>query len=207
MGRKITLTESELIKLVQKIVLEQSSTDLDEFELVQLMQNGDQRAQTEFFRRFYKKMFGFVRSKSQKFDDSDIDAIITRALGRAIVNIDQYRGEGNLESWVRTIVRNSMLDLVKTRQTNKAKSFTSVDPTDFSKSDRSQEINPINDVEKVLNHFLKTLNEKEKNIMVLRAQGASNKEIADSLDINEGTIKWYISGLMKRFKEFLEKYK
>ncbi len=205
--RKITLTESELIKLVQKIVLEQSSTDLDEFELVQLMQNGDQRAQTEFFRRFYKKMFGFVRSKSQKFDDSDIDAIITRALGRAIVNIDQYRGEGNLESWVRTIVRNSMLDLVKTRQTNKAKSFTSVDPTDFSKSDRSQEINPINDVEKVLNHFLKTLNEKEKNIMVLRAQGASNKEIADSLDINEGTIKWYVSGLMKRFKEFLEKYK
>ena len=207
MGRKITLTESELIKLVQKIVLEQSSTDLDEFELVQLMQNGDQRAQTEFFKRFYKKMFGFVRSKSQKFDDSDIDAIITRALGRAIVNIDQYRGEGNLESWVRTIVRNSMLDLVKTRQTNKAKSFTSVDPTDFSKSDRSQEINPINDVEKVLNHFLKTLNEKERNIMVLRAQGASNKEIADSLDINEGTIKWYISGLMKRFKEFLEKYK
>jgi RNA polymerase sigma-70 factor (ECF subfamily) len=205
--RKITLTESELIKLVQKIVLEQSSTDLDEFELVQLMQNGDQRAQTEFFKRFYKKMFGFVRSKSQKFDDSDIDAIITRALGRAIVNIDQYRGEGNLESWVRTIVRNSMLDLVKTRQTNKAKSFTSVDPTDFSKSDRSQEINPINDVEKVLNHFLKTLNEKERNIMVLRAQGASNKEIADSLDINEGTIKWYISGLMKRFKEFLEKYK
>jgi RNA polymerase sigma factor (sigma-70 family) len=205
--RKITLTESELIKLVQKIVLEQSSTDLDEFELVQLMQNGDQRAQTEFFKRFYKKMFGFVRSKSQKFDDSDIDAIITRALGRAIVNIDQYRGEGNLESWVRTIVRNSMLDLVKTRQTNKAKSFTSVDPTDFSKSDRSQEINPINDVEKVLNRFLKTLKEKERNIMVLRAQGASNKEIADSLDINEGTIKWYISGLMKRFKEFLEKYK
>jgi len=188
--RKITLTESELIKLVQKIVLEQSSTDLDEFELVQLMQNGDQRAQTEFFKRFYKKMFGFVRSKSQKFDDSDIDAIITRALGRAIVNIDQYRGEGNLESWVRTIVRNSMLDLVKTRQTNKAKSFTSVDPTDFSKSDRSQEINPINDVEKVLNRFLKTLKEKERNIMVLRAQGASNKEIADSLDINEGTIKW-----------------
>jgi RNA polymerase sigma factor (sigma-70 family) len=205
--RKITLTESELIKLVQKIVLEQSSTDLDEFELVQLMQNGDQRAQTEFFKRFYKKMFGFVRSKSQKFDDSDIDAIITRALGRAIVNIDQYRGEGNLESWVRTIVRNSMLDLVKTRQTNKAKSFTSVDPTDFSKSDRSQEINPINDVEKVLNRFLKTLKEKERNIMVLRAQGASNKEIADSLDINEGTIKWYVSGLMKRFKEFLEKYK
>lgn len=205
--RKITLTESELIKLVQKIVLEQSSTDLDEFELVQLMQNGDQRAQTEFFKRFYKQMFGFVRSKSQKFDNSDVDAIVTKALGRAIVNIDQYRGESNLESWVRTIVRNSMLDLVKRNSTNKAKSFKSVDPDDFLQSNRYQEINPINDVQKVFNLFLKTLKEKERNIMVLRANGDSNKEISDKLGINEGTIKWYISGLMKRFKEFMEKNK
>ena len=43
--------------------------------------------------------------------------------------------------------------------------------------------------------------------MVLRAQGDSVKEISDKLDINDGTIKWYISGLMKRFKEFMEKNK
>jgi RNA polymerase sigma-70 factor (ECF subfamily) len=205
--KKITLTESELVKLVQKIISEQSSSDLDELELVQLMKNGDQRAQTEFFKRFYKQMFGFVRSKSQKFDDSDIDAIVTRALGRAITGINQFRGESNLESWVRTIVRNTMIDLVKRNSTNKAKAFKYVDPDDFLHSNRYQETNPINDVQKIFNLFLKTLKEKERNIMVLRAQGDSVKEISDKLDINDGTIKWYISGLMKRFKEFMEKNK
>jgi RNA polymerase sigma-70 factor (ECF subfamily) len=207
MSRKITLTESELVKLVQKIISEQSSSDLDELELVQLMKNGDQRAQTEFFKRFYKQMFGFVRSKSQKFDDSDIDAIVTRALGRAITGINQFRGESNLESWVRTIVRNTMIDLVKRNSTNKAKAFKYVDPDDFLHSNRYQETNPINDVQKIFNLFLKTLKEKERNIMVLRAQGDSVKEISDKLDINDGTVKWYISGLMKRFKEFMEKNK
>jgi RNA polymerase sigma-70 factor (ECF subfamily) len=207
MSRKITLTESELVKLVQKIISEQSSSDLDELELVQLMKNGDQRAQTEFFKRFYKQMFGFVRSKSQKFDDSDIDAIVTRALGRAITGINQFRGESNLESWVRTIVRNTMIDLVKMNSTNKAKAFKYVDPDEFLHSNRYQETNPINDVQKIFNLFLKTLKEKERNIMVLRAQGDSVKEISDKLDINDGTIKWYISGLMKRFKEFMEKNK
>jgi RNA polymerase sigma-70 factor (ECF subfamily) len=205
--KKITLTESELVKLVKKIISEQSSSDLDELELVQLMKNGDQRAQTEFFKRFYKQMFGFVRSKSQKFDDSDIDAIVTRALGRAITGINQFRGESNLESWVRTIVRNTMIDLVKRNSTNKAKAFKYVDPDDFLHSNRYQETNPINDVQKIFNLFLKTLKEKERNIMVLRAQGDSVKEISDKLDINDGTIKWYISGLMKRFKEFMEKNK
>jgi RNA polymerase sigma-70 factor (ECF subfamily) len=205
--KKITLTESELVKLVKKIISEQSSSDLDELELVQLMKNGDQRAQTEFFKRFYKQMFGFVRSKSQKFDDSDIDAIVTRALGRAITGINQFRGESNLESWVRTIVRNTMIDLVKRNSTNKAKAFKYVDPDDFLQSNRYQETNPINDVQKIFNLFLKTLKEKERNIMVLRAQGDSVKEISDKLDINDGTIKWYISGLMKRFKEFMEKNK
>jgi len=207
MSRKITLTESELVKLVQKIISEQSSSDLDELELVQLMKNGDQRAQTEFFKRFYKQMFGFVRSKSQKFDDSDIDAIVTRALGRAITGINQFRGESNLESWVRTIVRNTMIDLVKRNSTNKAKAFKYVDPDDFLHSNRYQETNPINDVQKIFNLFLKTLKEKERNIMVLRAQGDSVKEISDKLDINDGTIKWYISGLKKLIKEFMEKNK
>lgn len=205
MGKIIRLTESELVKLVQRIISEESMKDYDEIELVQLMKQGDQRAQTEFYNRFYKKMFGYVRSKSQKFDDFDIDAIVTRGLGRAITGIKQYRGDSNLEAWVRTIIRNTMIDLVKSRQTEKAKSFKYVDPTLISQSNRYQEINPVNDVKKILGEFLKTLNEKEKQIMILRSQGVSNREIADNVDSTEGTVKWYVSGLMKRFREFMEK--
>ena len=37
MSRRITLTESELIELVQKIITEQTMTDLDDYELVSLL--------------------------------------------------------------------------------------------------------------------------------------------------------------------------
>ena len=129
MGKRITLTESELIKLVQKIIIEQTMTDLDDYELVLLLKQGDQRAQTEFFNRYYKRMKGYVRSKSQKFDNNDIDAIVLRGLQRAITYIDSFKGESNLESWVVRIVRNAMLDVAKQKESNKFKSTKYVDPT------------------------------------------------------------------------------
>jgi DNA-binding CsgD family transcriptional regulator len=49
------------------------------------------------------------------------------------------------------------------------------------------------------------LNDREKEIMILRSQGAPLKEIADSVGTTEGNVKWYVSNLMKRFKSFMEK--
>lgn len=206
MGRRITLTESELIELVQKIIIEQTMTDLDDYELVLLLKQGDQRAQTEFFNRYYKRMKGYVRSKSQKFDSDDIDAIVLRGLQRAITYIDSFKGESNLESWVVRIVRNAMLDVAKQKESNKFKSTKYVDPTVISQVDRYQEGPTTNDVKKIFEKFLDTLNEKERKIMILRSQGASNQEIADNADSTEGTVKWYVSNLMKRFKKYMEQY-
>ena len=42
--------------------------------------------------------------------------------------------------------------------------------------------------------------------MILRSQGTSNQEIADNADSTEGTVKWYVSNLMKRFKKYMEQY-
>ena len=206
MGKRITLTESELIKLVQKIIIEQTMTDLDDYELVLLLKQGDQRAQTEFFNRYYKRMKGYVRSKSQKFDSDDIDAIVLRGLQRAITYIDSFKGESNLESWVVRIVRNAMLDVAKQKESNKFKSTKYVDPTVISQANRYQEGPTTNDVKKIFEKFLDTLNEKERKIMILRSQGASNQEIADNADSTEGTVKWYVSNLMKRFKKYMEQY-
>lgn len=206
MGRRITLTESELIELVQKIIIEQTMTDLDDYELVLLLKQGDQRAQTEFFNRYYNRMKGYVRSKSQKFDSDDIDVIVLRGLQRAITYIDSFKGESNLESWVVRIVRNAMLDVAKQKESNKFKSTKYVDPTVISQVDRYQEGPTTNDVKKIFEKFLDTLNEKERKIMILRSQGASNQEIADNADSTEGTVKWYVSNLMKRFKKYMEQY-
>ena len=204
MGKKITLTESELVRLVQKIISESTMTDLDEYELVHLLKQGDQRAQTEFFNRYYRRMKGYVRSKSQKFDSDDIEAIVSRGLQRALTYIDSFKGDGSFESWVVKVVRNAMLDVAKQKESDKFKSTRYVDPTVISQVNRHQEAPAVNDVKKIFEKFLETLNDKERKIMILRSQGASNLDIANNADSTEGTIKWYVSNLMKRFKKFME---
>jgi RNA polymerase sigma-70 factor (ECF subfamily) len=202
---KYILTESELVEIVKKIISEQKLNNLDEYELVHLLKMGDQRAQTEFFNRYYNRLRGYVRSKSQKFDEDDVDAIVSKSLEKALRFINAYRGDTNLDAWVITITRNSMLDAAKSKESEKVKSTRYVDPTIISQSNKHQDATSINDVKKIFEKFLKTLNDREKEIMILRSQGAPLKEIADSVGTTEGNVKWYVSNLMKRFKSFMEK--
>jgi RNA polymerase sigma-70 factor (ECF subfamily) len=202
---KYTLTESELVKLVQKIINEQTLNDLDEYELVELLKMEDQRAQTKFFNRYYNRLKGYIRSKSQKFDEDDIDTIVSQSLIKALNSIDDYRGDTNLDAWIITITRNTMLDAVRAKESKKIKSTKYFDPTIISQSNRQQDTIPVNDVKKIFENFLETLNKREKEIMILRSQGASIKEMANSVGTTEGNVKWYVSNLMKRFKSFMEK--
>jgi RNA polymerase sigma-70 factor (ECF subfamily) len=202
---KYTLTESELVKLVQKIINEQTLNDLDEYELVELLKMEDQRAQTKFFNRYYNRLKGYIRSKSQKFDEDDIDTIVSQSLIKALNSIDDYRGDTNLDAWIITITRNTMLDAVRAKESKKIKSTKYFDPTIISQSNRQQDTIPVNDVKKIFEKFLETLNKREKEIMILRSQGAANKEIANTVGTTEGNVKWYVSNLMKRFKSFMEK--
>lgn len=202
---KYTLTESELVKLVKKIINEQTLNDLDEYELVELLKMEDQRAQTKFFNRYYNRLKGYIRSKSQKFDEDDIDTIVSQSLIKALNSIDDYRGDTNLDAWIITITRNTMLDAVRAKESKKIKSTKYVDPTIISQSNRQQDTIPVNDVKKIFEKFLETLNKREKEIMILRSQGAANKEIANTVGTTEGNVKWYVSNLMKRFKSFMEK--
>lgn len=202
---KYTLTESELVKLVQKIINEQTLNDLDEYELVELLKMEDQRAQTKFFNRYYNRLKGYIRSKSQKFDEDDIDTIVSQSLIKALNSIDDYRGDTNLDAWIITITRNTMLDAVRAKESKKIKSTKYFDLTIISQSNRQQDTIPVNDVKKIFENFLETLNKREKEIMILRSQGASIKEMANSVGTTEGNVKWYVSNLMKRFKSFMEK--
>lgn len=201
----IRLNETELINIINRIISEQTSINQDELELVELLKIGDRRAQTEFFNQFYKRMKSFVKSKTQKFDDDDVDLIVSKSMEKAIKNIDKFEGKGSLSSWVMKIVYNTMLDKVRELNQDKYKSTRHIDPSQISQSDKYYDSPSYNDVKKTFEDFLKTLTKKEKDIMVLRAQGTPNKEIAEIIGISEGTIKWYISTLGQRFKEFMKK--
>lgn len=45
-----------------------------------------------------------------------------------------------------------------------------------------------------------SLSERERDVLVLLAQGASNKEIAEKLFITEGTVKNHVSNILTKLQ-------
>lgn len=205
--KKLILTESELIGLIQKIISEEQLTDLDEYELIHLLKKQDQRAQTELYNRYLDRIKRFILSKTQKLNPDDLEEIALETLEKAMRKIDDFRGESTLATWIFRIAYRNLLTFVKSQESVKRKSEKYVDPLVMTQTQKHHTSTSINDTQKIFEKFLDTLNEKERRIMKLRAQGMSNMEIAQNADSTEGTIKWYMSNLMKRFKDFMEKYK
>jgi RNA polymerase sigma factor (sigma-70 family) len=179
---------------------------INEAEIIMGLKQNDQRLQTQFFNAYYGRLKRFVMSRSQKFDNDDIDMIVSSSLTRVFRYINSYKGKCALDSWVLVITRNTMTDYARSKNGNKYKSIYYTDPVLLSQVNSHYEHYHVNDVEVVLDKFLDTLKPKERTIMVSRSQGDKLKDIAKEVGIAENTVKWYVSYLVKDFKDFITIY-
>ncbi len=166
-----------------------------ETEWVERCKKQDRQAQKELFEAYSRKMLGLCCRYIK--DRAEAEDIMITSLTKVFRKIDQYKGEGSFEGWMKRIVVNEALTYLRRNKNMYLE-------TDLE----------VADLEPDFHHLENTLEAADllKLIAALPAgyrivfnmyaiDGYSHKEIAEQLGINENTSKSQLS----RARAYLQK--
>jgi len=81
----------------------------DDKRLVKRLLNGDERAFNQFFNENFARLYRFARARMSE-DAEATREVVLAALSRALQNMNGYRGESALFTWLCAICRNEIVD-------------------------------------------------------------------------------------------------
>ena len=155
----------------------------------------DRLSQEKLYRQFYPDLFALCH---KFFDDEhEILTALNNGMMNVFNNIEKYDArKGDLAGWIYSIVRNAAISVVRTKRRELV--------TDELVGDLQLEAssNPIGNLdEEVILAFLSTLGATTRAVFNLFSmEGFLIKEIANSLDMKEGTVKWHLSESRAKLK-------
>lgn len=167
-------------------------------ELIEKCKSEDRKAQGELYSRFASKLFSVCLKYSRNYteaEDNLQDAFLT-----IFKKIHQFKNKGSFEGWLKRIVINTVLQRYR-----KEKVFDIVNENTADAEDMDVEDVPVS-----LDYLLQIIQKLPDryrlvfNLYVL--DGYSHKEIAEMLDINEGTSKSNLSRARQILKKDIENY-
>ncbi|MGB1003402.1 MAG: RNA polymerase sigma factor [Salibacteraceae bacterium] len=171
--------------------MKNKSEDLE--DIISRCKKGDRRAQNEVFQLYFGKMSSVCRRYISDLDESQ-DAVQTGFI-KVFSNIHKYNGEGSFEGWVRRIMSNTAIDLIR----KKKNVFVSVDATDYDwlaeqeNEEASWNITLTKETDRVMKEIqnLSPAYRLVFNMYVI--EDYSHNEISEILGISVGTSKSNLS--------------
>ncbi|TLU98954.1 RNA polymerase sigma factor [Dyadobacter luticola] len=170
-------------------------------EILAGCRNKDRKSQEKLYRQFYPVLFALCRNFFE--DKHDILTAINNGMLKVFQNMDQYdSGKGEFFSWMYTIVRNAALTLLRDRKTQTFEYDEIDDRMGFESGS-----NPFDQLAAGDIHiYLLQLPVATRRICGLHyIDGFSIKEIAEALNISDGTVKWHLSESRTRLRRIFEK--
>jgi RNA polymerase sigma-70 factor (ECF subfamily) len=167
----------------------------DDRRIIEAVLGGDHAAYRELVQRYegrvYAIVYGMVRNQEDARD------MAQEAFIKAYNNLHRFRLESSFYTWLYRIAMNVCIDFHRRRKLRRTEEFDegigargsdgAIDPI-HRKLDPGKELERKQLRERILT-ALEALPEEQKQIVVLREiDGMSYKEIAEVLDIPEGTV-------------------
>ena len=172
---------------------------MDEKELLDRIRSNPEKF-SEIFKLYYKPIFGYIIRRTGDFDDTADIAADTFL--KAFRHINNFRYTGiSVKVWLFRIATNEINIYFRNRQKHDS-IFDHINTEDkiifnnYLADDRKEIEAEIQKHEQFLSVLkeLKTLPVKYQEVIALRYfEGKDNKEIAEILNINEGTLKSLLS--------------
>jgi RNA polymerase sigma factor (sigma-70 family) len=178
------------------------SNEKEDIDIITACKKGDRKAQERLYKNYYRAMMTICLRYTR--NDEDAIEVLNNGFLKVFKNIQRYdSSQAGLYTWIRTIVINSCLDFIKQKQ-------------------RLEKVNELS--ENVEVHIAPEAIEKIKTTELLQLirrlapatgavfnlyviEGYNHKEIAQLLNISEGTSKWHLSDARKNLQQLISKPK
>lgn len=167
----------------------------NEDELIKGCVRRERSAQKRLYETFSSKMYALCCRYVK--DSMEAEDVLVTAFTKILDRIDQYKGEGSFEGWIRRVVVNEALTYLRRNRSMYIE-------TELEAADREPDYQLMSDhlEEEDLMNMIQELPAGYRIVFNLYAiDGYSHKEIADQLNISENTSKSQLS----RARVFLQK--
>ena len=150
---------------------------------------------------FYPPLFALCRRLLP--DDHEATEALNNGMLKVFKNIASWQSDkGEFFNWMYTIVRNAALDKLKAK-----KSELNIKELKDEHNDESF-YNPVKELEwKEIYKLSEALSPGTRAVFNLYyLEGLSVKEIAETLDLSAGTVKWHMNASREKLRPGLQKF-
>jgi len=158
---------------------------------------GDRKAQERLYKEYYSSMVRLCMRYTK--NEEDAVEVLNNGFLKVFKNIQRYEpGKASLYTWIRTIVINSCLDFIKSKQN--IESYKELDETVHIPSDVISKMK-ADELLRLIRR-LPPATQAVFNLYVI--EGYGHKEIGGLLNISEGTSKWHLSEARKGLQKMIQ---
>ncbi len=174
----------------------------EENELIQLAVASNRQAQQKIYTKFSPKMLGVCRQYIKDLHQAE-DIMIT-AFMKVFVNLKNFENKGSFEGWIRRIMVNESISFIRVQKKIKFIEDDLVLGRDEESFNNIESQFSVDDIQSLID----SLPDGYKMVFNLYCiEGYKHQEIAEMLQINEGTSKSQLSHARKMLQTQITKLK
>jgi RNA polymerase sigma-70 factor (ECF subfamily) len=179
---------------------------LTDEELMKALSKGDHRAFDELYKRFYAQLLGYFKNMLWG-DREKAEDMVHDIFAKIIKNPDYFDTNRSFRTWLFSVASNMCKNEYKKQAVRKNTSTGVEDYRSISSS--TNVLAEVQDIQfqQAFEENLAKMDEKHREVFALRhLEGLSMKEIAEVMEINEGTVKSRLFYATKFLAEKLKVY-
>lgn len=173
----------------------------NEQDIIRRAQKGDSEAFRTLVEGYQTQVY---RLAARMCGESAADDVTQEAFVAAWRALPSFRGDCRFSTWLYRLATNAAIDLLRREKRHRnADDITELELSDDGLS--PQELAERGETQEAVRRALGQLSEEHRQVLLLRyMQELDYGEIADALEISEGTVKSRISRAKGRLRELLD---
>lgn len=179
-------------------------SEYNELELLKLIADGDENAFRDFFVRYREKLYSYVFriTKSTHATEELVQDIFLKCwTHRQTLNTIS-----NPDGYLFFMARNKSIDYLR-KLANESAMLEKVWKNIVAARNTTQEQVDMQEVRRLINAALDNLSPQKRSVFYLsRYEGLTHREIAERLQLSEGTVRNIISEVLRHIRTWLKQH-